>query len=163
MQLTQQRIKEVLRYEENSGKLFWLDIHNNYLSHKEAGSFRKSSGYIMVQIDKKVYLAHRVIWMLVYGKFPDLMIDHVNGIKSDNRLSNLREVTKRENSQNIRVAYSSNKSCGLLGVSYHNKSGKWLARICSDTKRISLGLYDTPEEAHAAYLKKKRERDSQNL
>ena len=83
-------------------------------------------------------------------------IDHINGNRTDNRIANLRAVTRGGNMQNQRRAHASNTS-GLLGVYYKPKNKKWAAQIQANKKRMNLGLFKTAEEAHTAYLKAKRE------
>ena len=88
------------------------------------------------------------------GKIDGLEIDHINGNKADNRISNLREASRVKNQQNQISAYKSN-STGLLGVSQH-KPGVWRARLCVSGKNKSLGLFSSPELAHEAYKEAKR-------
>ena len=107
-----------------------------------------------IRIDGKGYQAHRLIWLYVNGAWPVNEIDHVNGVRNDNRISNLREVTNSQNLQNQRKP-SLNNTSGFLGVSAYG--GKWLAQIKLSGKKQHIGYYDTPAEAHAAYIAKKRE------
>jgi hypothetical protein len=83
-------------------------------------------------------------------------LDHINGIKRDNRIENLREATDSENQQNQKKPPAHNTS-GFLGVTKYKRNGKWVAGIKLNGKRINLGYFDTPEAAHAAYLQKKKE------
>lgn len=117
----------------------------------EAGSLL-TTGHIAVGIFYGKYLAHRIIWEMVNGYIPDGMeIDHINGKRDDNRLSNLRLVTRRENMRN-RKRHSNNTS-GYIGVGVHKKSGKFQSRVYDlNGLRKHLGLFDTAEEAHQAYL-----------
>jgi len=112
-------------------------------------------GYIYVMLKRRTYGAHRLAWLYVYGAWPTEEIDHINGNKSDNRIENLRELNRQENTQNQRRAQKHNK-CGFLGVSWCKYRLKWRAHISVNGKNRSLGRYDTPEEAHAAYLGAKR-------
>lgn len=98
--------------------------------------------------DGFVHRAHALAWVWMTGRQVDGYIDHINGIPSDNRWSNLRQVTAGENAQN--TAPRKGTHSGLRGV--YPASGKWIGRICLDGVRRYLGIYDTPEEAHAAYL-----------
>lgn len=97
------------------------------------------------------YLAHRVVWALVYGQWPEALIDHRNGDPGDNRLSNLRAANWSENQFNRRIGRD-NRS-GAKGVGWNEKSQKWIARIRFHGRRQYLGLFDTVEEAAAAYAK----------
>lgn len=121
-----------------------------------AGTVRPD-GYRQVCVDGKFYLAHRVLWLMRNGVWPDGEVDHINGDKCDNSRSNLRSVSKSGNMQNMRRAFSTNTSSGLLGVSLERKTGRFYSRICVSGKQKLLGTFDSPEEAHSAYLKAKRQ------
>lgn len=110
-------------------------------------------GYVQIIIDRNQYFAHRLAWLISYGAWPKDQIDHINGIRSDNRLANLRECTNKQNHQNRKKPRKDSKS-GFLGV---NKNGaSWQARIKVDGKEIYLGRYSSAEEAHEAYLLAKK-------
>lgn len=98
------------------------------------------------------YQAHRIAWLVMTGREPDKWIDHINRDKSDNRFCNLRDVSWSVNQHNLKSSKIQNK-IGLLGVSKHGK--KWIAQIQKDGKKLYIGLFDTPEIAHAAYMEKK--------
>lgn len=152
--LTQEKVKELFHYEPDTGNLVWrFDRGACKLAGKIAGGLSRE-GYLRIGINGKLYSAHRLIWLYVHGACPVEDIDHINGVKNDNRLTNLREATRAENSQNLRKPRSHNKS-GFLGVTAHQ--GKWRARINFSGNDRYIGTYDTPEEAHSAYLDKKRE------
>jgi hypothetical protein len=109
------------------------------------------NGYIIIRIDNVLYLAHRLAWLYMTGSWPPAQIDHINRSRADNRWENLRAVSNTENAWN-RTA-PSNKS-GFTGVRRENN--KWLAEIKVNYKPIRLGLFETPEAAHTAYLEAKR-------
>jgi len=113
------------------------------------------SGYVDISICNKKYKAHRLAWLLYYGEWPKNQIDHVNGIKNDNRILNLRECSTHENAQNIIVTKRSNT--GYLGVIYHKNLNKYEAQICFKGERHYLGFFNTPEEASNSYLNMKKE------
>jgi uncharacterized membrane protein len=105
---------------------------------------------------KKVnYRAHRICWFHTYGVWPTHDIDHINGDKSDNRISNLRDVPKSINIQNEKRARKNNAS-GLMGVVFRKDRNKWTATVRVNGKPKRLGSFSTPEEAHQAYLDGKR-------
>lgn len=97
----------------------------------------------------KWYLAHRLAWYFYYGVTPPQFIDHRNGDGEDNRIENLRAATKTENNRNA-IRGRSNTS-GYKGVSWHKQRCKWRASIVVDRQQKHIGLFDTAEEAHAAY------------
>lgn len=102
-------------------------------------------------------MAHRLVWLHLYGEWPEHGIDHINGRRSDNTAANLRSVPQSENVQNQRKARRDNKSTGLLGVSRPSGRSKYRAQIMAQGRNRYLGYFDTPEEAHAAYLAAKRQ------
>lgn len=113
-----------------------------------------SHGYMRIGILGVQYYAHILAFIYMTGTRPRGEIDHLNGTRSDNRWSNLRDVPPVINKQNVRFARSNNKSCGLLGVTRDKK--QWRASIKVEKRLMHLGTFDTPEAAHDAYLKAKR-------
>lgn len=151
--LTQERLKNVIKYDEKTGIFIWINANNQtQLIGKEAGGLC-SNGYISIGIDSKRYRAHRLAFLYMEGFFPSL-VDHINGIKNDNRWNNLRKSNKKRNAQNIRKAHKDNIS-GFLGVEICGN--KFTARIKCGEIRKTIGTFNTAEEAHAAYMKEKKE------
>ena len=150
--LTQERLKERLNYNADTGDFVWRLTGQRSNKVKKAGN---TSGrmYLRISVDGVRYQAHRLAWMYVHGEWPDGEIDHINGDGSDNRIDNLRVVSRGENQQNLRAPHKTSTS-GVLGA--FPCHGKWKAAIKVDKKNIYLGRYKTKEEAHAAYLDAKR-------
>jgi len=155
--ITQIRLKTLVDYDENSGIFTRLLSNSNYTKVGDIVGCKQKSGYLSAQIDGKKYLMHRLAWLYVHGHFPEEDIDHINGIRSDNRISNLRSVTRSVNLQNKRRADTDSMS-GLLGVCWSKDRNKWLAQIRIPFAKSNkmLGRFDTKEEAHQAYLVAKR-------
>lgn len=144
-------LRQSLRYEPDTGKLFWLPRPRSHF--KTDKSFRSwnarypgseaftatSHGYKLGSINGANYRAHRVIWCMVYGSDPTEEIDHINGDKADNRLINLRAVTTLENMRNLRRP-SDNKS-GVIGVNWDTEKEKWHASITVEGRQIFLGYF----------------------
>ena len=148
-QLPVEYLRSILSYDPASGDLKWLVTRNSrVVSNMKAGSFAKN-GYVVMTIDYGQYLAHRVGWALAHGSWPCGDIDHINGNRSDNRLSNLRDVPRSSNLQNQRRAHRDSAS-GLLGVRAR-RDGRFTATIMRNYKAYYLGTFSTPEEASAAY------------
>lgn len=151
--LTQERLKELLQYDPDTGIFYRKTSTTNRVKAGDiAGTLRKDN-YVRIMVDGRLYLAHRLVWLYVYGELPKVPIDHINTIKSDNRISNLRKDDGNWNNQNIRTSNRNNK-LGILGVS--RKGKKFRATIVVNGKRKHIGSYDTPEEAHEAYIEAKR-------
>lgn len=150
-ELTQAQLKELLSYDPETGVFTWL---NGKLAGKKAGP--NSNGYLFIGINNKSYSQHRLAWLYVYGLFPIKVIDHINGIISDNRICNLRECSDLENSWNAGVGRGN--TSGFKGVSWHKPpNNKWRAQIKVFGKNILIGSYQTAELASAAYQAKARE------
>lgn len=145
-------IMKYLRYEPDTGNFWWTSEAPVKVANKKADS-KDSRGYVCLKIKGQMFKGHRLAWFFVYGEFPDKHIDHINGNPADNRIKNLREVSRSTNMQNERKARSNNVS-GFLGVSPNG--GKWKAEIRINGKKKNLGTYCKPEEAHQAYVLAKR-------
>lgn len=136
-------------------------LFRNHRTNRVIGSLDKD-GYVIIGLrpptDRAVksLRAHRIAWFYVHGQWPDHDIDHINGVRSDNRLSNLRPATDMQNLQNITRARCDNR-VDLLGANYHTPSKKWRSQIRINKVKVHLGYYDTAFEAHVAYMKAKRE------
>jgi len=156
MNLTAERLREILDYDPETGLFTRTDAvikGHSYKKGDKAG-YLCTTGYIKHSIHGGYYMAHRLVWLHVYGKWPTNIIDHINGNPSDNRLCNLREVTVSQNAQNQKKAQIDNTT-GFLGVI---KSGKhrYKAVININGKYCHLGTFDTPEIAHNEYIHAKR-------
>ena len=120
---------------------------------RPAGSIT-SGGYVQIRVGGRVCGAHRLAWLLVNGVWPTNVIDHLNGVRHDNKISNLRDVSRGVNVQNVRHARVDNASTGMLGV--ERRGHRFRARIQVDGRMVAIGVYDTPDEAHQCYLAAKR-------
>ena len=137
---------ERLSYDSRTGLFRWKSRASPHVPKgSKAGSLHKKTGYVKIKILGRDYRAHRLAWLIVYGSFPPDQIDHINGIKHDNRISNLRAVTHAENSRN-RSLDIRNKS-GYTGITYNKKTNKWIAQIGGTRKRVNLGYFDNLEDA----------------
>jgi hypothetical protein len=147
-----ERLRQVLAYDPEAGTLRWLETGKGRKSSGEAGTWQDR--YMVVYVDKARLKFHRVAWALAYGKWPDGVIDHMNGNARDNRLCNLRDVSHAVNLENQRRARSDSTS-GVLGVQ-PTPNGKWRASIRSGGVRIRGKSRPTAEEARDDYLALKR-------
>jgi hypothetical protein len=143
------RLHELLSYDDMTGIFTWK------LTGNSAGNIG-AHGYVILIIDKKRYLGHRLAWYWVHWKWPSNFIDHIDGCRSNNAIANLRDVTYSQNKQNTKRAYKNNK-VGLQGVRVQRRhKTKFQAQITVNKRVMNLGFYDTPEEAHAVYIEAKR-------
>jgi hypothetical protein len=153
--LDSKRLKELLEYNPETG-IFTRKIG---IGGQKAGAIagkQRKDGYIDINISPKRYLAHRLAWLYIHDSWPNQMLDHINGIRNDNKISNLREVTNSENQQNKTKARKDSNS-KFQCVNYKPSHKKWEAYITVNRVKKHIGHFDSPEEAHAAYLLKKKE------
>lgn len=155
--VTAEWLRSILKYDPETGELRWRSNGWGERPHKagERAERKGNRGYARIAVLGHQLSAHRVAWAIAHGALPAGQIDHINGDKADNRLCNLRDATARLNSENKRSAYSNSKT-GLLGVT-PDRGGRYMARIFVEGRRRFLGMHDTPELAHQAYVQAKRE------
>lgn len=141
-------LSNLLSYDPETGVISWKVNRGRVKAGDAAGYHHKGDNYLYVKIRPNRYPAHRLAWFLYCGRWPENVIDHINGNGSDNRLCNLREATIGENAHNMRL--NRNNTSGLKGVCYDKLNGKWMAYIKLNRRFINLGRYTTLEEADAA-------------
>ena len=139
-----------LHYDPETGNFTWKRAGNNRISVGQTAGHLNLCGYIKITIGRRQYAAHRLAWLAIYGTWPNKLIDHINGDRSDNRIVNLRLATAAQNIQNAR-SYARKTPNGLKGTSYDPRSGKWYAVVTVDKRRLHLGTFATSEDANAAY------------
>ena len=145
--------KRALSYDPETGVFTWtIRAATNVYPGDEAGTVMEN-GYVMIALNGKKYSAHRLAWLWVRGAVPRI-VDHIDGVRTNNRINNLRDGTRSVNQQNRKKASSRSKT-GVLGVS-EVKPGRFRAALSLKGRFIYLGVYDTAEEAHEAYLAGKR-------
>ena len=154
--LLAERLRELMHYDPETGVFTRLISTSQNTNVGDTPGGIGNHGYIQFGVEGVIYLAHRLAWLYTHGEFPGAYIDHIDRDKTNNILSNLREATNSQNQQNQRPKRASNKT-GLLGVSYNVHARRYSAQIGVCGKKIHLGLFNTAQEAHEAYLIKKRE------
>jgi hypothetical protein len=153
--LTSEELKRHLHYNPDTGHFTRLI---KLRGPKAASGYVHTSGYVRICVLGRKYAAHRLAWLYMHGEWPDRLIDHVNGVKSDNRITNLRQSDFTLNAENQKRASVTSLS-GLLGVCVardRKRSKPYQARICVRGVSHYLGCFSTPEEAHEAYKQMKR-------
>lgn len=130
-------IKDILRYE--NGKLYWIKRKSNRVKiGDEAGSI-DSHGYTQLKIDGKSRLAHQIIWLMFNDKLPE-QLDHINRIRTDNRIENLRPATNMTNQHNAGIR--KDNTSGYTGITFKKSTGQWNVRIQTAGERYNIGTYD---------------------
>lgn len=146
MQLSQTDLKELLQYDPVTGEFFWKkNTSSRNLVGKPAGY---TKGYVFIRIQKKLHYAHRLAFLYMTGAFPKENVDHINGIRSDNRWINLRNASAQINKKNC-AKYRNNTS-GAFGVTWDARKNMWLVRVMVNYKSLHIGYFDTIEEAAQA-------------
>ena len=120
--VTQDRLKEALNYDPETGVFTWAEPGRGKRIGRTTGTVN-DEGYVVMTIDQRQYRANRLAWLYVYGEWPEGIVDHENRDRADNRISNLRDATFRQNSHNHGL-YSDNRS-GISGVCWVKKSSRW--------------------------------------
>lgn len=143
-------LREYLRYDYETGNLYWIKSPNNGVSKGSiAGTVDSRTGVKFFRLKGNNYFAHRVVWALHYGEWPEIQIDHKDLNPGNNRIDNLRLSTQSQNMANKRK--QRNNSLGIKGVHYSGRLNKYLAQIKCGDKSYHLGCFDTKEEAAEAY------------
>ncbi len=144
--INQYRLKQCLSYNPSDGIFRWIEKRRGLRVGDIAG-YNRSDGYIDIGIDGKLYRAHRLAWLYMNGVMPK-SIDHIDGDRSNNCISNLREVSKGENSKNLGT--NRRNSSGEMNIMWYNPLNKWHVQIQHKGKRIHIGYFDSMVEAKAA-------------
>lgn len=163
MHRAQKRLREMFAFDEEAGHLIWRERPADHFATAAAEKIWNSryagtvagvidDGYRRIKFAGKMWKAHRLIWIYVNGQIPDgLQVDHINGVRSDNRLANLRLVTNAENCRN--QSMPRNNTSGVMGVVWHRRARKWQAQVKIAGRTTYLGLFDTIEAASSACAK----------
>ena len=162
-------LRKLMRYEPDTGKLFWIErtqenfpsakpgalrMWNLRMAGRPALNYSGHRGYLVGSFKPHTLTAHRVAWAIHYGEHPVGQVDHINGNRQDNRISNLRDVTNAENARNI--ALSKLNTSGVPGVYLHKQTNKWCAQIAAFGRTVSIGLFE--EFGDAVIARKAAER-----
>lgn len=153
--INHERLLKVVKYDALTGIFVWIISPSQAVKAGQQAGALTPSGYRQIGIEGAIYLEHHLAFFYTTGEWPLLDIDHINGNKSDNRIDNLRQATKAQNSWNAKLCVK-NKS-GYKGVHWYPPTNKWAAQIRVNKKRIHLGYFTFVEDA-AKVIKEARER-----
>lgn len=147
--ITLDELKDRYSYDPDSGVISRLKRYGR--SRAVIGPITSTSreGYVIVNHGQEKFKAHRLAFLFMLGRMPDGDIDHIDGVRSNNKWSNLRAASRSENMKNI--GGRKNNASGFRGVSFYARDGRWKAQAQIDGKKYFLGHFDTPQEASEAY------------
>ncbi len=146
--LTKERLDELLSYHLETDHFTWKVSRGGTARAGSVAGSPNTSGHIQIKIDGKLYLAHRLVFLTITGRWPENELDHIDGNPANNRWANLREATRIENMQNQRV--NTCNTSGVTGVGWHATTSKWRSRIHVNRKFVHLGYFTEFEDAVAA-------------
>jgi len=139
----------MLHYEPSTGVFTWLVSPSFTVKAGDVAGNYNGTGYWQIGIGRRRYMAHRLAWLYVYGSFPIDEVDHINRVRNDNRIENLRDVTSEFNSYNTGPKVTN--STGFKGVTFRPKQNKYQAQIRYGKKKVYLGCFDTAQRADIAH------------
>lgn len=139
LQLDMCVLKNQLYYNSDTGFFSW-SVDKQKVKRGSIAGYIRRDGYNEIRINYKKFFAHRLAWFYVYGKWPEKYIDHINGIRSDNRICNLRDVSKYEDAKNRSI--SKRNKTGQVGVLFDKSRNKYMSTIGVKDKTIFLGRFD---------------------
>ncbi|NVM41916.1 HNH endonuclease [Ochrobactrum intermedium] len=148
--LTAEKLRELFLYDPAKGLFTRRTYRSPNAKIGDVAGTPDADGYIQIQIDGKLYKAHRLAWLYMTGEWPSSGIDHRDTVKSNNAWSNLRPASQAQNAANCGMR--SFNTSGFKGVTFDKKKGRWMAQIQVRGKCVHLGYHATPENAHAAYV-----------
>ena len=148
--LTAERLRDLLSYDPETGELRRRINSGNAKAGDIAGG-KDEEGYVRVRVNCRKYQSHRLVWLYVHGQWPKQQLDHINGIRDDNRIANLREATNAENAQNKIVGQN---KAGFTGVRPQSRGKAWRAAISVNGEKVYLGSFSDPSDAYASAKEK---------
>lgn len=152
--VTQARLKELYDYNPETGLFTQRFNRRGTFAGRIAGSVGQN-GYIKIAVDQQHLMAHRLAWLYVHGEFPENVVDHINGVRSDNRIENLRACTHSQNLQNAKAP--KRNTSGVKGVSKHPVTGRWKVTVTANGKNYHGGYFANLEDARIAVEAKRKE------
>lgn len=152
--LTANRVRELLDYDAATGQFTWLVTASRVATAGSRAGSMDRNGYIRISLDGRRYLAHRLAWLMTHGEWPRGQIDHINGVRNDNRIANLRDVSACENQQNRHRAQGGNR---FPWVCWKRSENRWRGCFRVNGRDVTVGHFRDPETAYAAVLEKRRQ------
>lgn len=143
--LTQSELRNVLQYDSETGVFVWVNPTTTRVKTGSVAGCLGDDGYMKIQVFGKRYKSHRLAWLYQHGEFPNCEIDHINGNRVDNRISNLRLATSKQNKENVKL--KSTNTSGYRGIHWDKERQKWMAYVTSNRKFHNIGRFDDVNDA----------------
>ncbi|CAN1724414.1 protein of unknown function [Hyphomicrobium sp. 1Nfss2.1] len=147
--LTAERLRELVTYDPETGVMRWRVSRRGKIKPGNIAGYSATDGYLQITVDRRTYMLHRLAWLYVHGEWPSLSIDHINGVRDDNRIVNLRPATVAQQRRNI--CLRSDNTSGLPGVRWIPQKRRWIARIKVNSVYRHLGCFHDKLAAKEAY------------
>lgn len=160
--ITPERLRDVLAYDQETGIFTRRISLTRRIKVGDVAGGPDRNGHIRIQVDGRLYAAHRLAWLYMTGSWPSHDVDHIDGRRANNSFANLRDVSKAANQQNQRHPHARGTT-GYLGVTFNKARGKFQAQIGTKERCKYLGLFPSAAQAHAAYLTAKRQLHEGNM
>jgi hypothetical protein len=141
-------INEYLQYDPETGVIIWIKPTSTKIKNGQVAGSKDAYGYLVIHVQGKNYKAHRLAWYLHYGKWPTNQIDHINGIRADNKISNLRNVTNQQNQLNRK----GHRDKTYKYYTFHKRFNKWQVRATINNRRKHFGYFETEKKARQFVL-----------
>ena len=149
--ITVESLRGLLDYDPDTGIFCWRVSRGNRIKVGAAAGTVSSNSYAVIKINGMPFKAHRLAWLHFHGVCPEHQIDHIDENKSNNRISNLRDVPQSMNQHNA-IKPRKDGTSGYRGVSWERGNKRWRAQIQANGRKQCIGYFKSAEEAHAAYL-----------
>jgi hypothetical protein len=146
--ITQDELKSVLNYDLNTGLFVWVKPTGDRVKSGQIAGSLRPDGYVFTQINKRRFMNHRLAWLYVNGVWPSDEIDHIDGDRSNNRISNLRPATSKQNKENTSIR--STNTSGHKGVHWDKSRQKWMAFVVHNRKFHNVGRFENVNDAITA-------------
>ncbi len=154
LEMTQEQLKEILDYDPLTGVFIWkVPRKKGAIRSGTIAGCLEGRGYVAIKIFRKQWKAHRLAWLYMTGEHPIGEIDHINGVRTNNAWSNLRQASHKQNGENIKLR--NDNTSGFRGVCFDKRRGRWMAKVEHYKKQYNLGYFDTAELAAEAARSKR--------